>query len=922
MAATILSSKLFSYNVLDIKDDLDERLEKCHKELSSVTSSLRETELYEKLNQKVCQSARDHEDTTLALLFMILTDSNLAPKSYSTLTMITRDSMTVVIHITELLILEKLPRLLETTKSQLLWLTRELIQTGVSGADRLCFAFLKQMPAGSAASSDVWLAENLLHLFMDNNDWLYNLSPLVMSVVYTYLSILPSHLNVNELTSLKDLEISLIISLIRNKFIDCIQIGRDLLRLLQNVTCIPEFTQLWNEIINQPTALDPTFTGVGQIFSKRTSRRFVAGRIVTDSEIKMNFLLSKVKFGQHKRYQEWFSRKYLSSPESLSVIPELIRFVCCVIHPPNEVLGSDILPRWAFIGWLLSLTQSNPVLSSNSKLSLFYDWLCYSPDTDNIMNIEPAVLLMYHSLHSHTQITSSLLDFLCRLSNSFSPQYNASHGIQNAFKDIAKKGVIQSLDALLSSPKLDKDLIKLLKATFPDLYNHGSSNVKERSEEEDERREEETERERGKGDDEDQDLQLVIAADEETNDQIDTEDDCWSIVSRLPVILIEKMEEFRAKSDSVPLLQEILTLLGTTCNESIGDITGPLTHCMAEELEQPFTEGSTVHTLCSNNNVELISLMMKGDHGKLGYHLVVHLYHNNSISQYSSYCSDINLHLLQDLKVLAENDSELFFEMLPSLYGEFNEVLIGSSEMINIIVSHTDPYQLNKLIFQLSLNKLTIFGKQKIIDLMSSTLQWDSFEQFCVWQLLNAEGIETHVIVSFLRLITSPSDHPEAVSGSLLYLKQEPSIPSAVGNLLSLPLATHGDIVTAVLSHWINSKPNKIAKFTDYCFNKVLKLSDPLPTITLMLHHLENVLQHVSTVQDIFKGSDSILSHSLDKLFNKHQILKQRHPSIVSAIKETLSSHKKNEKRRSSTDSEDIIRIKKRRIITLDELSD
>ena len=175
---------------------------------------------------------------------------------------------------------------------------------------------------------------------------------------------------------------------------------------------------------------------------------------------------------------------------------------------------------------------------------------------------------------------------------------------------------------------------------------------------------------------------------------------------------------------------------------------------------------------------------------------------------------------------------------------------------------------------------------------MSSTLQWDSFEQFCVWQLLNAEGIETHSIVSFLRLITSPSDHPEAVSGSLLYLKQEPlvyyyyyyninyyyfvyifsSIPSAVGNLLSLPLATHGDIVNAVLSHWINSKPNKIAKFTEYCFNKVLKLrytcracintfftffvfySDPLPTITLMLNHLENVLQHVSTVQDIFKG--------------------------------------------------------------------
>ena len=51
------------------------------------------------------------------------------------------------------------------------------------------------------------------------------------------------------------------------------------------------------------------YVGVSQILSRRTSRRFVAGRIVTDSEIKMNFLLSKVKFGEHKRYQDWFSRK-------------------------------------------------------------------------------------------------------------------------------------------------------------------------------------------------------------------------------------------------------------------------------------------------------------------------------------------------------------------------------------------------------------------------------------------------------------------------------------------------------------------------------------------------------------------------------------------------------------------------------------
>ena len=35
----------------------------------------------------------------------------------------------------------------------------------------------------------------------------------------------------------------------------------------------------------------------------------IAGRIIVDVEIKLNFLLSKVKFGQHKKYQEWFQKK-------------------------------------------------------------------------------------------------------------------------------------------------------------------------------------------------------------------------------------------------------------------------------------------------------------------------------------------------------------------------------------------------------------------------------------------------------------------------------------------------------------------------------------------------------------------------------------------------------------------------------------
>ena len=134
-------------------------------------------------------------------------------------------------------------------------------------------------------------------------------------------------------------------------------------------------------------------------------------------ERKIVFLTSQVRFGQQKRYQDWFQRMYLSTPESQTLRCDLIRYICGVIHPSNEVLCSDIIPRWAVIGWILSSCTSN-VAATNAKLSLFYDWLFFDAERDSIMNIEPAILVMYHSIRSHPVITVTLLDFLCRVSSA------------------------------------------------------------------------------------------------------------------------------------------------------------------------------------------------------------------------------------------------------------------------------------------------------------------------------------------------------------------------------------------------------------------------------------------------------------------------------------------------------------------------
>jgi len=81
-----------------------------------------------------------------------------------------------------------------------------------------------------------------------------------------------------------------------------------------------------------------------------------------------------------------FFLQYLATPESQSLRCDLIRFIVGVIHPTNELLCSDIIPRWAVIGWLLT-TCTSSVAASNAKLALFYDWLFFEADKDNIMNI-------------------------------------------------------------------------------------------------------------------------------------------------------------------------------------------------------------------------------------------------------------------------------------------------------------------------------------------------------------------------------------------------------------------------------------------------------------------------------------------------------------------------------------------------------
>jgi len=462
----LFKSKLFTVTILQGKDELEEKLEKCHMFVVNLVTGLSDREIHDALNQAVCKGAKEHEEISLGLLYTILTEPINASKAYRDLSFIAREGFSIVINKLLQILNEKFQKFLEAPRVQLLWIIGEMMKNQLPNLEALIVILMRQIAGGDVSSQNIWLVENVLKLMVANRPWLEKNPPSLQLVIFTFLRTIEDH-DAPKFKVLRQNEVEFCVSLIRDKFQDVMPIGRDLIRLLQNVFRIPEFTKLWKDMLHRPQSLCQQFTGLPQILKIRTSRRLLSSRITPDMESKLGFLALKVKFGNQRRYQDWFYKQYLSSTESQTLLPDLVRFLCGVIHPPNEILGSEVIPRWAILGWLYTVCQ-NPVSQSNTKLALFFDWLFFAGDKDNIMNIEPAMLLMHNSVRTHANITYSLLDFICRMSTNYCTKYAnlTKQGLYHSFKNLLDKRVVSSLSAIIKNPRMDREMKVLISETM------------------------------------------------------------------------------------------------------------------------------------------------------------------------------------------------------------------------------------------------------------------------------------------------------------------------------------------------------------------------------------------------------------------------------------------------------------------------
>nr|XP_021154914.1 integrator complex subunit 3 isoform X2 [Columba livia] len=761
--------------------------------------------------------------------------------------------MSIVLNKINHILMEKYLKLQDTCRTQLVWLLRELVKSGVLGADGVCMTFMKQIAGGDVTAKNIWLAESVLEILTEQREWVLKSSLLIAMAVYTYLRLIVDHHGTAQLQALRQKEVDFCISLLRERFMDCFMIGRDLVRLLQNVARIPEFEQLWKDIIHNPQVLSTQFTGVLQLLQSRTSRKFLACRLTPDMETKLLFMTSRVRFGQQKRYQDWFQRQYLSTPDSQSLRCDLIRYICGVVHPSNEVLSSDILPRWAIIGWLLTTCTSN-VAASNAKLALFYDWLFFNPEKDSIMNIEPAILVMHHSMKPHPAITATLLDFMCRIIPNFYPPLEAHvrQGVFNSLTHIVEKRVLAHLAPLFDNPKLDKELRAMLREKFPEFCSSPSPPIEVKVEEPVSMEMDNHMSEKDDGcydnaeaafSDDEEDLSskgkkrefrfhpiketiveepvditpFLDQLDESLKDKVlqlqkgsDTEAQC-EVMQEIVDQVLE--EDFDSEQLSVlaSCLQELFkahfrgeVLPEEITEESLEESVGKPLYLIFRNLCQMQEDNSGFSLL-----LDLLSELYQKQ-PKIGYHLLYYLKASKAaagkMNLYESFAQatqlgDLHTCLMMDMKACQEDDVRLLCYLTPSIYTEFPDETLRSGELLNMIVAVIDSFQLQELVCHVMMGNLVMFRKDSVLNILIQSLDWETFEQYCTWQLFLAHNIPLETIIPILQHLKY-KDHPEALSCLLLQLRREKPSEEMVKMVLSRPCHPGDQFTTSILRHW------------------------------------------------------------------------------------------------------------------------
>ena len=154
----------------------------------------------------------------------------------------------------------------------------------------------------------------------------------------------------------------------------------------------------------------------------------------------------------------------------------------------------------------------------------------------------------------------------------------------------------------------------------------------------------------------------------------------------------------------------------------------------------------------------------------------------------------------RDLVQLERAHVPTYVWLLPDLYREYSNQLINNEPILRLTLGAIDARNLRDLIYAVSQGRLLMLKADGLLDCVRHSLAYETFEQVCLWQLLQAHDIPMETFQDVVPELDAAS-HAEALTYMLLLLRNEEPTAELIRLLLSREAkGSRGDpFVTSVL---------------------------------------------------------------------------------------------------------------------------
>ena len=180
----------------------------------------------------------------------------------------------------------------------------------------------------------------------------------------------------------------------------------------------------------------------------------------------------------------------------------------------------------------------------------------------------------------------------------------------------------------------------------------------------------------------------------------------------------------------------------------------------------------------------------------------------------------LSICLTMDMRQCLDDDVYMFAHLVPEVFANFPKHSIGNSDLLYLVVSAVDGRQISRLISHVLAKDFVMLKKDSFQAILNASLNWETFEQYALWQIATAHDLPFDCITPIISRLTA-AKHSEAITFISLRLKNEKPSAELLKHLLSREIEVGDRFVSSTLIHWINE--NYDEKLGDLTANHLSK---------------------------------------------------------------------------------------------------